>query len=228
MASPLLNFEIPPDTFYALERELTPDQLRRALYTIVTRTQSKVVTSIGRGVHDENPFIKKKYLKRVVSKIKPQGNPPVGAVVVKNERLPLIAFKVKGFKGGPGTHGGTITIAKDLSPIVLRHAFLASVKAGADSEHTGIFLRAKGIPSSVVKNRDGHARKYTPEGFAERLPIEQQFGPGIFNIVVIPEVLKRIEIDTTAEMQKQAASRLDFYLDHDRAAATAADQDSTD
>lgn len=209
MAAPLLNFEIPPETLKGLEQDLTPDQLKRALYGIVTRVQSKLVTAIRTEVKSENPFIKKKYLDRVIKKLKPQGNPPVGAVIVNNKRLPLIAFKVS----ASASKGVTVTLAKDLPPIVLKHAFLATVEAGANDEHTGIFLRKKGVPGSLYQDRKGRFSRFTPAGFAGRNPIAQEFGPGILKIVEIPEVLKRIEFDTLAEIKKQAASQFDRFLE---------------
>jgi hypothetical protein len=213
MPAPLLNFEVPQATFDALHADLSPEQLKKALRAIVVGTQRAALKAVRAGVKEENSYIEKKYLDRVIEKISPQGDPPVAAVIVNNRRLPLIAFKVKGFAHGRDQHGGSVQIAKDLPEIVLKHAFLATVKAGKNKEHTGIFLRAKGVPNSVVKRgRKGELRKFTPAGFAERHPIQQQFGPGILSIVEIPAVLNRIEFDTAAEMQKLAAAQLDKYL----------------
>lgn len=210
----IVSLKVPEETFRMLRAQLSPKQFRQAMYGVVNRTLSKLLTTVKRRIREENPLIKAKYLSRAISLVKPAGDPPTGAIVVNNKRIPLAAFKLRGFKNpsyGKG-RGGSVVIAKDLPPIVLHHGFLATVKAvggkGDVKEHDGIFLRARGSPNVQARGRNGQPRKFTALGFAERLPIKQQFGPGILEIVMIPKVLEDIQFDAAAEMQRQSLSQL--------------------
>lgn len=213
----ILDLKIPPDIEKTLSEALDPKQLRQAKYQIVSRTLAKLVTRIRKAVRDQNDLIKVKYVNREIEKISPRGDPPVGAIIVKAHQLPLTAFRVTESKRG----GVRIRIARDLPPYELRHGFLATVGAG----HIGVFLRDKGPPGGIKRDKNGQPRKYTPLGFAERLPIKQQFGPTLLKIIEIPHVLESIELDTAEEMMKQALSQLARFADP---AAPAPPSDSPD
>lgn len=187
---------------------LDPKQYRQAIFQAVLRTTKKIGTAVGKGIK-EHSYIKPKYIKRSifvrVPKNKSGDVSPEGTVEVKKKRLPLIAFKVRASK----KRGVTVQTSPDGAPIVLRHAFKATVRlAGTSDEHEGhdgIFLRARHLPSKGPHVGKG---KLTKRGFAGRFAIAEQFGPSAFFFASLPEVKDSIVIDARAEMRKQLTSQV--------------------
>ncbi len=207
----VLDIRTPPDVSALLGR-LSSKQLRQANFQVVKRTTAQIVKLIRAEVRDQTT-ISKKYVDRVITQTDPKGDPPVGKVNVKRQMIPLSAYKATASKAA----GVSVKVAKGLPPIRLRHAFMAIVGTG---EHRGIFLRsthlptkgpnAGGIEQRISKSGRPFQTKIrlTPDGFAGRLSIKQQFGPPIVNIVSIPEVLGRIVFNADAFMRKQAESQV--------------------
>jgi len=199
---------LPEDQRQKLAERLSAGQLRRASYQIVKRTTAQLVKLIRREVRGQ-VNINKKWVDRVVTQVSPQGDPPVGKVIVKKRAIPLAAFKARVLKRG----GVSVRVSKLLPPVVLRHGFMANVGSG---DHEGIFLRARHLPTKGPNasrlNKHGRpALKLTPAGFAGRLAIREQFGPSIHKLVSIPDVLQRIRFDAAAYMAKQAQSQVDRF-----------------
>lgn len=218
MTFPDLAIAMPPEAMAQLREQLDPRQFRSAQFQIVSRTTRKLAQIIQQAVQKHSP-ISPKYVKRVIDTVKPQGDPPVGAVRVRKEPLPLIAFKYRS-RGGDGI---SVIVSTDGEPITLRHAFLRIMPSG----HKGIFLRSRHTPTKGPGSflRDKHGQpfyKLTPRGIAGRLAIEEAKGPSVLRLVSIPEVLKDIEFDTIAFMQKTALSQLDRFLKPKSAVAAVA------
>ena len=207
----LVKLIIPDATRAALKESLTPADFRKAEYQVVNRTLAKLVTLLKRGVKKAAPTVSRDYATRAITLIKAKGDPPVGAVIVNNKKIPLSAFRVSGFAPGRNGSGGEVFIAQGFPVVILRHGFEATGRSGK-SEHDGIFLRAR-VPAGMTttRGRHGEVRKYTPAGFAERLPIRQQWGPSAMQLVSIPEIMAGIDVDLAAEVQKQAASQLSRF-----------------
>ncbi len=202
----LVDVRLPEAEIAKLKEQLSPKQFQQANYQVVKKTTAKLVTLIRREVRGQ-VTISKKYVDRVIKQSGPSGDPPTGTVVVKKERIPLIAFSSRVDKRAGGV---LVKVAKSLKPIQLKHGFFATVGKGA---HEGIFLRARHLPSkgpnAGVLNKHGNPKfKLTPRGIAGRFAIEEQFGPSILKVISIPEVLKRIEFDSTEYMLEQIDSQL--------------------
>jgi len=203
-----IELVLPEDQRQKLAERLTSGQLRRANYQIVKRTTVQLVKLVRKEIRQQTT-INKKYVDRVITTVNPQGDPPVGKVIIKKKAIPLAAFKARVLKRG----GVSVRVSKLLPPVVLRHAFMAEVGEG---EHAGIFLRARHLPSKGPNagkvNKHGHpALKLTAQGFAGRLAIKEQLGPSIHKLVSVPDVLRRIRFDAAAYMAKQAQSQLDRF-----------------
>jgi len=198
---------IPDEQMARLAERLNPRQLHQATYQIVKRTTAQVVKRIRNEVRSQVD-ISKKWVDRVVSQVNPSGEPPVGKVIVKKMPIPLIAFKVRALK-----HGGvSVRIGKGRPPLVLHHAFVATMPTG----HEGVYLRSRHLPTkgpnSGKLNKHGKPLlKLTAQGFAGRLAIDEQFGPSIYKLLTIPAVLKQITFDSNAYMAQQAQSQLDRF-----------------
>ncbi len=207
MTFPDLTIAMPAEAIEALRQQLSPRQFRSAQFQIVSRTTRKIAQIVQQTVQKHSP-ISAKYVRRVIETKKPQGDPPVGAVQVRKEALPLIAFKYR-TRGGAGV---SVFVSTDGEPITLRHAFLRTMPSG----HKGIFLRSRHTPTKGPGSflRDKHGLpfyKLTPRGIAGRLAIEEARGPSVLHLVSIPDVLKEIEFDTMSYMQKMAESQLSRF-----------------
>jgi hypothetical protein len=217
-----IELQIPAETRSKLEQILKPAQLRRAEFQVVKRTTAQLAKLVRAEVRQQIT-IASKNTKRAIIVAEPKGDPPVGKVIVSGKRIPMVAFKHQPWRTMKGvTSGGvSITVRKDWPPIVLRHAFIANVKQiNAKSletvGHVGIFLRSRHAPTkgfnAGLRDRFGHPKyKLTPEGFAGRLSIEQEFGPSIAKLLSIPAVLNRIEFDAAAYMMKVAQGQIDRF-----------------
>jgi hypothetical protein len=86
-----IDIIIPPDQLQKLTDRLSPRQLHQATYQVVKRTTAQVVRLIRKEVR-EQVTIDKKYVDRVITQVNPQGDPPVGQVIIKKQPVPLIAF----------------------------------------------------------------------------------------------------------------------------------------
>jgi hypothetical protein len=200
----ILSIQIDPEERENLARVLNPKQLKQAQFQAVKRTTNKVVGLVQKAVKDRS-FIKPKYIKRVIAKRDPRGDPPVGEVVVTKKRLPLIAFKVRASK----KNGVTAQVSKGAAPIVLRHAFVATVRTkGTDEEHDGhkgVFQRDRHLPT---KGPNAGKGKLTARGFAGRFAIKEQFGRSVFDVVNVKAVVDGIVFDAGAEMSRQLQGQL--------------------
>jgi hypothetical protein len=200
----ILSIGVDPAIQARIRSLLDPKQVRQAEFQAVKRTTGKLVTIVKNKVKEQS-FVKPKYIGRVISKRDPRGDPPVGEVIVRKQRLPLVAFKISVSKRS----GVRVSLSKNLPPIVLRHAFVATVKAPANngevSEHTGVFLRSRHLPSKGPNQGKG---KLTARGFAGRLAIKQVFGKSIFAYVNVPEIRDEIVFDGRAEMRKQLENQI--------------------
>lgn len=216
MNTPSISVEIPADVLAKLKKELSPQEFRQATFQVVKRTTAKLVTIIRKRLK-EHSTINKKYVDRVITQFPPKGDPPVGMVRIVKAPIPLVAFKFKASKGG----GVSVVVSKDIAPILLRHAFLATMKAIdakslETSTHKGIFYRARHTPTkgpgSYLKDRAGKPKyKLTPAGIAGRLAIKQAMGPSVLTIVAAPELLKEIDFDTIEFMRVTAEGQLSRF-----------------
>lgn len=183
-------------------REVLGDKrFRQASYQAVSRTTNKVRTQIRKAVK-ERSYIKQKYITRAVTSQLSRGDVPLGIVRVTRQLLPAIAYKTRASKKA----GVTIETAPGRGLIQLKHAFKATMKSG----HEGIYLRAKGRGKDINGKR-GARKKLTDRGYAQRLPIEEQFGPPVISVVDVPEVIGSVRLDANREMSAQLRNQLSRF-----------------
>jgi hypothetical protein len=207
-AQSLFRVVIDPQDLQRMREALSPSQYRSATFQAVKGTTGKVRTIIAGKVRERSE-VKKKYVDRVIRTKQPRGDPPVGEVTVSQELLPLIAFKARALKRG----GVRVTVSPDRTPLTLRHAFLAKMKSG----HTGVFLRARHLPTkgpnAGLKTAKGKPKyKLTARGIAGRFAIDEQFGPSVLQVVALPEVLDSIVLDVGEDLAKRVNSQMDRFL----------------
>jgi hypothetical protein len=206
---PELDLKVSEDTERLLKDALNPSQFRRAIFQVVNRTTSKLAVAV-RKVVKNSTTLPPSYIAEhnLVKVVKPQGDPPVGEVRVKKEPTPASAFKYvnMGRRGG----GVSFQTLKGGNQIKLAHAFLATMKSG----HVGIYLRAAkgdqktgGVFAQV--NARSNVKLWTAAGYAERLPIKEEFGPSVYSVV--NKRADQITLDAQAEMAKQAASQISRF-----------------
>ena len=102
---------------------------------------TRSLRAIAREIRAKS-YAQKKYIDRVVVTIKPKKTPggiPFGEVRIKQQPIPLIAFKTRASK----RRGVVATTGPGQPQIVLRHAFKATMPNGK----VGIFMRGKKLPS---------------------------------------------------------------------------------
>lgn len=145
-----------------------------------------------------------------------RGKPAIeGRIETRDISLPLSEFQHVDSR----TAGVTITIDKTRPQLTLRHAFKATVASKAQTaqgiSHKGIWTRRKMMMAiqmwttqNPLTRRIAAARgdaealgglskamqqvargRYTPEGYAWRTPMKEEFGPSVFDLVSKNDVL---------------------------------------
>jgi hypothetical protein len=199
----VLTFDIPAAPLARARELLNPKQLKQGMFQAVKRTTATAVTAVKREVRAES-FIKKKYIDRAIVAKAPSGDPPIGMITVKRMKIPAIGFQVSESKKG----GVRIRYLKGKPSFLLKHAFIATVKAAAknpddDNEHQGVFFRTR---------RAKPPGKLTKQGFAGRLRIKQQMGPAVIDVVSIPEAFAKLQDDIAATLTKNMESQIDRFI----------------
>lgn len=190
---------------------LNPKQLKSAMFQAIKRTTDFAGRQVKATVKAET-FMQPKYVNRVVATRVSKENPPVGIVSISQKMVPLIAFKVRASR----RRGVTVQVTKSLPPIVLRHAFKATVRSQQQSEkslagHVGIFLRSRHLPTKGP-NVGNKRLKLTRRGIAGRLAIEEQFGKSVLSLVETPKIIGSITSEVTDKLEQNVQSQLDRFL----------------
>ncbi len=213
MASPVrINFTINEAQLARLKADLSPRQVKQAQFQAIKRTTAFAARQVQDKVQEET-YINKKYVRRVVIATAPKGEPPVGKVTISQKLVPLIGYRVSATK----KNGVIAYVSRDRPPIFLRHGFKAFVfskqqaEQGSTVGHTGIFVRTRHLPTKGP-NAGNKKLKLTPRGFAGRLSVEEQFGPSVLNLVEQPKLLGAITDEVNAQLEKNIQSQLDRFL----------------
>lgn len=220
---PLLSISIPQAQVDKLEAAIGKETARRAIYQAVFRTTRAGATIIRKRVQEELQ-VDSKYINRAIT-IRVDNSmdkaDATGHIIVSPKLIPLVGYGDR----KAGKQGGiTIVVSKDRPPIYLRHAFYATVRAGDDGTHKGIFMRAKGRDKSggkVMKGTFNHLKvgkyqggKLTAAGYARRLPMEEQFGPSVVDAIG-PDKLttlgQAIHADLAQTLQKNLESQISRF-----------------
>lgn len=181
----------------ALRSVLNPRQYMQAMNQATQRTTRKGRVMAGDAVRSRLTLRKKfiddpKSSSAAIKSAVTVGKPTTGKIVTTKKPLPLSEFKFTA-----GKKGVTVTIDKTRPPLLLRHAFKATVASKAQAEqgvsHTGIFERRKNVDSRLGKTYTYRGKKYkigkNAKGFMWRIPIEERRGPSVFDLVKENEVL---------------------------------------
>ncbi len=175
-----------------LEEALNPKQLKQAVYQAIKRTTTTGTVAVRKIVR-EKTYISAKYANRAV-KTRMEGNE--GVITISQKLVPLIGYKVSATK----KMGVVAQVSKDRPPIILRHAFKGRVRAGEDGGHIGIFQRQK-----------LSGPKATPRGIAQRLPIAEQFGPSVLQLIDVPQTFKELTVNLEDTLQKNIDSQISRF-----------------
>lgn len=222
-----------------LREALTRPEYNKAVWSAVKATTKSGKTIVSNKLR-ETILAKKKYVDKSLTAEMLSGPLPTGRIRISKKPMPLIAFDYHKTKN----KGIWVRMLAGMPRLVLKHAFIATVKkAGADGMHEGhkgIFLRAKigiasakelraygtasagiesrvgklGIRKSLIKNTTRLVR-VNSQGYAERLPIDEQFGPSVYFIAKQEKVLREIQTDLRRELgsnlEKQVKSQLSRF-----------------
>lgn len=207
-----IKFEIDAATLAQLQSFLKPKQVKSLVFSAVKKTTSQAKAIAAKAVL-ERVTVPRRYVdgknhrRAAIKSSMAGGDIPVGIVKIRRVALPMSAFKVKASKSA----GVSVTFDKTKSPVTLRHAFVANVSSKAQDEqevfHKGVFSRA------ARKNfvGGGEKVKWTPAGYAWRLPIKEHFGPTILDFITIPEIQARVMRDIAGALQKNIDSQISRF-----------------
>lgn len=189
---------IPEAKYESLRAVLDPKQLDAATFSSVKRATEGGATFV-RNVVAKNSTLTAQEItqQRIIVARPPVGRPPVGRITISQKLIPLSRFRVTPLKRG----GVSVKIAKDRPPLKLQHAFTATLKSG----HWGVFLRARHLPTKGPNVNKG---KLTPQGFAGRFAIQEQFGPSVLDLVSIPATFAAVEERVAEILLKRLDSQL--------------------
>lgn len=167
------SITIPADQIEFLQKTIGQQSTRQASYQAVKRTTS-AARGVMRDTIGENVDVDLKYVDRAVSSklITTDASLTEGVITVSAKSIPLIGFHPT---AGPG--GVTVVLTRSLGPVVLRHAFSATVSANGGN-HRGIMTRKAATEAAA-----GRGRTVTKRGFFGRLPIKELKGPDIVSLI---------------------------------------------
>jgi hypothetical protein len=192
----LLTVEIPEQQYRELLQALEPKQARQATFAAVKRATESGASFMASLVRKRTTLAREEAAKVIKANV-PSGDPPVGRITIKQKLIPLSKFKFASLSRG----GVSVKIDKDRPPLRLSHAFIATMKSG----HQGVYLRAKHLPTKGPNIGKG---RLTPQGFAGRFAIAEQFGPSVLQFISDPAVFKDVQDHIQTVLVRRAASQL--------------------
>lgn len=221
-----VTFEIDDRTYGQLQRVLNPKQLKQAIYQAVNRTTNRGRIIAAKAVLDKMT-IPRKYVDAKDNRyaaIKTRiikGDRPEGRISVRDQQLPMSAFKHSATKAGV-----RVTIDKSTPAEFFRHAFVAVVRSKRQEElgvsHKGIFVRRKVNAADAQryfqKNkqsfyRTAKSRAITPKGYAWRLPLGELFGPSVLDFISRDEIRRAVLAGIGNELGKQIDSQVKRFTE---------------
>jgi hypothetical protein len=229
----LIQVTIPEAELSALQRDLSPDEFKRAQYNIIKRVTSSVAAAMKKKIK-EAADVPMAVIQNGVRVRMQSGEIPVGVITVSGRRIPLDLLHPKVSKRG----GVSYDYAG--KHIVLRHAFLAGMSSG----HVGIFERARHVPPGggeatgrgrsakdikaarrrhLTNDPDGSKEaarqqrthspsKLTPEGIAGRLAIFEETAPSLPGILDLPKIQAELQVDIGRLLDREIASARNRFL----------------
>lgn len=182
------DITVPQDVERKLVIMFGPVKAQRIIFVAVRRATQRAVGDLA-DVVQTRLNIPRKYItgdnRRAALRVKvePSATSATGVIGVRRLQLPLIAFSEKRISK---TQGVVVRPDKTKAPIILKHAFGATVSSPSQLDqgiaHKGIFRR-KRILAAGTSGTLPRGVKVTPRGFAGRLPIEEAMGPSILDLM---------------------------------------------
>lgn len=160
---------------------------QRAERTALNRTLTGAVTLVSKEI-GATVTLKSATIKKNISKKKATLSNLSARATLRGGLIPLIQFQNRQLKNGI-----SVKVYKSASTTKLKHAFYATMRSG----HKGIFLR----------------REVSPNQYAARLPIDEQFGPNISTLYEkTPGLAANVEQTSADRLQRELSSQVDYLL----------------
>lgn len=197
---PSISLGINEKELAAIKMILSPQQYKQANYQATKRATRRGRVLMGDTVRSRLT-VRKKFIdapnsKDAAIKDRFDRTTQVGRITTTKIGLPLTEFEYT----DTGTSGVTVRIDTAQAALQIRHGFRARVKGSGNSPflslHVGIFTRKKVGGLAVISERSksvaraAEGKQHNSKGIAWRLPIEERFGPAVYDLVSRDEVLR--------------------------------------
>lgn len=196
---PSISLGISDTELAAIKQVLSPQQYKQANYQATKRATRRGRVMMGDVVR-ARLTIRKKFIDAPTSKdaaIKDafDRSTQTGRITTKRIGVKLAEFDYT----ASNTGGVTVRVDTSRAAIQIRHGFRARVKSASQnaaffSLHVGIFVRKKVTGGGSARSKSvAYAfenKLFNAKGIAWRLPIEERYGPAVYDLVSKDDVLR--------------------------------------